>query len=65
MIVGMAGEFASRVRAKNLIITHFSPRTFIEDAENDIEAIHRQTKESFKGPVFAAKDFWTFDIPKI
>jgi ribonuclease Z len=38
---GMAGEFARRIRAKNLIITHFSPRNFHANEYN--ECVHVRT----------------------
>lgn len=53
--IEMTAEFANKIRAKSLIITHFSPRTFLEDTNDDVQVILNQVKEVFKGPVYAAK----------
>ena len=68
---GMAGSFAKRISAQNLIITHFSPREALEsyfereeEEKKRIEILRKQAIEAFESEnVFTAKDFWTFDVP--
>lgn len=64
---GMAGAFARRIRAQNLVLTHFSPRNF--GASDLSECIHirtivEQAKRAFGSDrVFPAQDFWRFPLP--
>ena len=55
---GMAGEFARRIQAKNLILTHFSPRNLNNDEYQEcahIRLLIEQARRSFgKNSVFAA-----------
>ena len=56
---GMAGEFARKIRAKHLILNHFSPRGFrpneYEESKN-IRVILRQARDKFQSDfVYAAR----------
>ncbi|XP_002157795.2 zinc phosphodiesterase ELAC protein 1 isoform X1 [Hydra vulgaris] len=56
---GMAGRFAALVRARTLIITHFSQRykTISDESENDsIQKLKKEAEENFNGQVIAADD---------
>jgi len=65
---GMAGLFARRIRAKNLVLNHFSPRN-IRSSEYD-ECVHvrnvvSQARRAFGCPnVYAASDFYRFPIQR-
>jgi ribonuclease Z len=62
----MAGEFAQKLGAKNLILTHFSAR--YPSSQKDpgaMEAIRSEAQAAFSlGPVFVADDFLTFDLSR-
>lgn len=59
----MAGQFARRIQAKTLIITHFSSR-FDEQSSPNIQGLVRETEAHCPGTaVLAAEDMWSFDIP--
>ena len=63
---GMAGAFAKRIKAKNLVLSHFSPRTDYtnNDDERSAERSRRQARTTFGNEnVFAAKDGWIFSVP--
>jgi ribonuclease Z len=64
---GMAGAFAKRIAAKNLILTHFSPRETLEsnfEEEKRMDILRKQAIEAFESEnVHTARDFWTFDVP--
>lgn len=64
---GMAGEFARRINAKNLVLTHFSPRGFNDNQYNEITHVKKlveQARTTFgKHHVFPADDFWKFKVP--
>jgi len=56
---GMAGDFAKRIRAKHLILNHFSPRGFrpneYEESKN-IRVILQQARDKFQSDfVYAAR----------
>lgn len=56
---GMAGDFAKRIRAKHLILNHFSPRGFrpneYEESKN-IRVILQQARDKFESDfVYAAR----------
>lgn len=63
---GMAGSFARRIRAKNLILTHFSPRNFKNNEFDEalhIRTIVEQARKAFgNANVFPAHDFWRFEV---
>lgn len=67
----MAGQFARKLDAKQLVLTHFSPRysgqvdvTAVEDKEKAVQKLVYQAKVSFgKDAVIAAYDFMTVDVP--
>ena len=62
----MAGEFAQKLGAKNLILTHFSAR--YPSSKKDpaaMESIRSEAQAVFtNGPVFVADDFSTFEMPR-
>ena len=72
---GMAGDFARHIQARNLILTHFSPRESLEGVmrtrtatsggeHERMQVMRTQAMETFKSPnVFTAHDFWTFQVP--
>lgn len=64
---GMAGSFARRISARNLILTHFSPRLFNDDNPSEgclMKKLIVQAQATFgKSTVYAAEDFWRFKIP--
>lgn len=77
---GMAGDFARRIAARNLILTHFSPRDSLENAMSNItghgsvaewerermQVMKMQAIETFKCPnVFTAQDYWTWQVPTL
>ena len=63
----MAGRFAKRIGAKNLILNHFSTR-YKADIDGDNQAvsimnrIRELAQEQYGGKVVCAKDFMTVDI---
>jgi len=65
----MAGDFARRINAKRLVLTHFSPRYHLSgqiDGPNseDVKDLMAEAKKAFgKGAVIAAQDFTTWNIP--
>lgn len=70
----MAGYFAEVVRARALVLTHFSPRyvhqTFsayaaaIDAAEAEVQDLLGQAKSMYGGHVSAAYDFYTVRVPR-
>lgn len=61
----MAGECASRVNAKNLVLTHFSPRYAPSKDNPDglvVNDLVREAQKCFPGNVWAAKDFMCFEV---
>lgn len=65
----MAGVFATRIKAKNLILNHFSARYPGDDDVNPeaariMQAIASLAKEKFAGPVVCARDLMGFDIQR-
>lgn len=64
----MAGEFARKIEAEKLILTHFSARyqrvEGSEKCENVMGALIDEAKQGFQSEsVEAAKDLFTYDIP--
>lgn len=63
---GMAGAFAKRINARNLIITHFSPRNFHGNEYDEcvhVRTLVEQARQAFGKPtVYPAHDFWRFPI---
>lgn len=62
----MAGLFAQKLNAKNLVLTHFSAR-YPSSAKDPtiMEALRMEAQVVFQnGPVFAADDFSVFDMVK-
>lgn len=63
----MAGKFAKQIQAKNLVLTHFSPRyakplksSRYEDA---MESLVKNAVEGFESDrVTAARDFYTYHV---
>lgn len=66
---GMAGAFAKSIRAKHLILTHFSPRNFNSNEFEECAHIQKlifQARAAFSSSnVHAASDFWRFNIPYV
>jgi len=63
----MAGKFASQIRARKLLLNHFSARyagndDVDEDAKKTMEAIRTLAANEFKGEVVCARDFMSFDV---
>lgn len=62
---GMAGEFARKIRAKHLILNHFSPRGFQAneyEEYRDIKVLIQQAREKFQSEfVYAARVQFCFD----
>jgi ribonuclease Z len=55
-----AGQVAAEAHAKRLVLTHFSSRHDV-----DPEPLVIQAKESFSGPVDAARDGYTVEVPLV
>lgn len=65
---GMAGRFATKLKAKKLILTHYSQRyrpidSELKEGESSIAKLLEQAKESFQGEVIAADDFTIVSCP--
>lgn len=64
---GMAGQFARSIRARTLILTHFSPRNFHHSEYEEcahIQTLVSQARSAFgSSNVFAASDHWRYDVP--
>lgn len=65
----MAGEFARKINAKKLVLTHFSARyqraQGSEKCENVMGALLDEAKQGFQNDsVEAARDFFTYDVPE-
>lgn len=63
----MAGQFAQEIRAKTLILNHFSGRYAGNDDVNNeaarvMNAIRDLAKSKFDGEVFCARDLWSHDV---
>jgi ribonuclease Z len=63
----MAGAFAARIRAKQLVLNHFSARYPGNDhidpvAKTVMEAIARLAGEHYSGKITCARDFMHFDV---
>jgi ribonuclease Z len=60
-----AGRFAATVKAKKLVLTHFSPRydRYEPDAKKIIDLV-QEARSFFDGEVFAAADFMSVEIPR-
>ena len=63
----VAGRFATRVKAKKLLLNHFSARyagndDIDEKAKVVMTAIRRLAEEDSEGPVVCARDLMSFDI---
>ncbi|KAJ8590883.1 Metallo-hydrolase/oxidoreductase [Rhizopogon salebrosus TDB-379] len=63
----MAGAFAARIRAKQLVLNHFSARYPGNDhidpvAKTAMEAIARLAGEHYSGKITCARDFIHFDV---
>lgn len=65
---GMAGAFARHVRAKNLILNHFSPRNFRKNTFDESMTVSRlvaQARAAYGSDrVFPAHDFYRFEVPR-
>lgn len=55
-----AGKVASDAKVKRLVLTHFSARHDMEP-----EPLVAQAKASFSGPVDAARDGYSFEVPPV
>jgi ribonuclease Z len=65
----MAGMFATRIRARTLILNHFSSRYAGDDDINPesarvMQAIANLAREKFTGSVFCARDLMNFEIQR-
>ena len=61
----MAGAFAKRIRAKKLILNHFSARYAgdeSDDSKKIMEAISNLATEEYGHEVICARDFMSFDV---
>ncbi|OCH88321.1 Metallo-hydrolase/oxidoreductase [Obba rivulosa] len=63
----LAGAFAKRIRARKLLLNHFSPRYPGDDDVNEqakkiMQAIGKLAEDNFGGPVICARDLMSFDI---
>jgi len=63
----MAGAFAKRIRARRLLLNHFSARyagndDVDEEAKKIMEAIRGLAMREYDGPVICARDFMSFDV---
>ena len=64
----MAGHFATKIKAKKLILTHFSQRykgvnDNIDDSDS-VEKLLKQAEGAFKsGSVVTAEDFLVIQLP--
>jgi ribonuclease Z len=56
----MAAKFAEKIKARVLILTHFSPRL---QTPEDFAELLGHAKAHFSGEVLLAKDFFAFDVP--
>ena len=64
----MAGAFAKRIRAKKLILNHFSPRYAGNDDEDEeaskiMQAIRSLAHGQYGGEVICARDLMVVEIP--
>ena len=63
----MAGDVARRMGARNLVLTHFSPRFEERDDESErwpsVDALVDSAASESGGPVIGAKDFMVIDVP--
>lgn len=61
----MAGEFATAIKAKKLVLTHFSMRHSTPGSEFTVADILQETrKQTFPhGELIAADDLMALDIP--
>lgn len=56
---GMAGEFARKIRARNLVLTHFSPRY----DDHELTTLMQEAAHTFQSTsIFAAKDHDVFEL---
>jgi ribonuclease Z len=60
-----AGRFAATVKARKLVLTHFSPRydRYEPEAKKIIDLLY-EARSHFSGEVIAAADFLTVEIPR-
>lgn len=61
----MAGAFAKQIRARKLVLNHFSSRYPGDDSENAkkvMEAIGNLAAERYGGGVICARDFMSFNV---
>ncbi|CAG9297204.1 ribonuclease Z [Celerinatantimonas diazotrophica] len=61
----LVAEFAQQAQIANLVLTHFSPR--YQDhlkAAHCIDDIRHEAQQFYKGNLFLARDFATFDLDK-
>lgn len=59
----MTGEFAQRIAAKTLIITHFSSRYTESDSTMSVETLLAETRAACPGTrVLAAADLWSHEL---
>jgi ribonuclease Z len=60
----MTGNFASAIKARHVIITHFSSRYTDSDADGGVTQLIRETQACCPGTqVHAADDMWSFSVP--